>query len=564
MANLVRAAALLCLPSVAAAYSTMPACAGSSVRRCLATRSSPIRCADLGDEPQPLVLIATDAEVAEWDSEYEALDEWLEREEEARMMLVRLGSKTTSAEEKATIVDTLLAADASERDALLDVAISLIDRSERQRLARRRLRVLEWIGPLGRIIAPRRRIIGRYRRLLDDLESREPGSGSRFSGEASARRRRFLVLLLRQARGAGSIADVEREALRSRSRASMAEMLARTPAGLETPTYEVISSHASWEVREYDEFAVCTTAAGRVVSADPGQLKLNAPKMPAAGAFQATRPHPDPTPTTPRPHPDPTPTTPLPQGVPARGVVEAAGTSAGEPLGGESLSCAEERRLKAAQAICQAVLRLGEALPPHAAPAMHALLVGARDEHPAVRSSCLACLADVCATLRFSLHPWSVEILAVIHMSLTSEPDATAQQAAAHLLALLLRQLGREALLLLESRQLKALFAPLRRLRDGASLGLTRAHASAALDQASLTLSHVCPHVTLALFPRMSRSHFPYASPTSCFGSSMSSRGRSSVRCNHKVQSSRYACEDECKQRRLGLYKYKVRESSDQ
>ena len=135
MANLVRAAALLCLPSVAAAYSTMPACAGSSVRRCLATRSSPIRCADLGDEPQPLVLIATDAEVAEWDSEYEALDEWLEREEEARMMLVRLGSKTTSAEEKATIVDTLLAADASERDALLDVAISLIDRSERQRLA---------------------------------------------------------------------------------------------------------------------------------------------------------------------------------------------------------------------------------------------------------------------------------------------------------------------------------------------------------------------------------------------------------------------------------------------
>ena len=57
----------------------------------------------------------------------------------------------------------------------------------------------------------------------------------------------------------------------------------------------------------------------------------------------------------------------------------------------------EVRRLKASQAICGAVLRLGETLPPHADAAMHALLVGARDYQPAVRASCLACLAQVSA-----------------------------------------------------------------------------------------------------------------------------------------------------------------------
>ena len=43
----------------------------------------------------------------------------------------------------------------------------------------------------------------------------------------------------------------------------------------------------------------------------------------------------------------------------------------------------------------QAVLRLGEMLPPHADVAMHGLLVGAAGEDAAVRASCLACLAQV-------------------------------------------------------------------------------------------------------------------------------------------------------------------------
>ena len=92
----------------------------------------------------------------------------------------------------------------------------------------------------------------------------------------------------------------------------------------------------------------------------------------------------------------------------------AGGEGEGEGDEGDGeLDEAAERRLKAAQAICQAVRRLGETLPPHAEAVMGALLVGSCDAHPAVRASCLGCLADVASTLRFALHPWAVELLQV-------------------------------------------------------------------------------------------------------------------------------------------------------
>ena len=36
-------------------------------------------------------------------------------------------------------------------------------------------------------------------------------------------------------------------------------MLDRTPEGLETPKYEVLAEKGAWEVREYQEFSVCST-----------------------------------------------------------------------------------------------------------------------------------------------------------------------------------------------------------------------------------------------------------------------------------------------------------------
>ena len=42
--------------------------------------------------------------------------------------------------------------------------------------------------------------------------------------------------------------------------------LARTP-DLETPSYSVLESSATWEVRRYDDFAVCSTAMASGTSA---------------------------------------------------------------------------------------------------------------------------------------------------------------------------------------------------------------------------------------------------------------------------------------------------------
>ena len=67
---------------------------------------------------------------------------------------------------------------------------------------------------------------------------------------------------------------------------SMEEMLARTPDGLETPRYKVISSAAAWEVREYEEFSVCSTAIDRPVEGGDAP-QIQQPSLPAAGGFQA-------------------------------------------------------------------------------------------------------------------------------------------------------------------------------------------------------------------------------------------------------------------------------------
>jgi hypothetical protein len=110
--------------------------------------------------------------------------------------------------------------------------------------------------------------------------------------------------------------------------------------------------------------------------------------------------------------------------------VDLGGMAQGAGEDDETLDAPTERRLKAAQAICQAVRRLGETLPPHAEAVMGALLVGVCDPCAAVRHSCLGGLADVAATLRLALHPWAVELLQVTGAALEGETDAAARSAA--------------------------------------------------------------------------------------------------------------------------------------
>jgi len=172
------------------------------------------------------------------------------------------------------------------------------------------------------------------------------------------------------------------------------------------------------------------------------------------------------------------------------------------PAGGASAESAA-RRIKGAQALCQAVLRLGAALPPHADAAVGALLIGARDDCAAVRASCVATLATVASTLRLALHPWAVEILALAAAALQPHRDVAAaghapapteaqaealaardeRRAAAFLVGLLLQGLGADAVPLLSVRQLRDLLVSLRAARDGSADEVLRGHAAAAVDQ---------------------------------------------------------------------------------
>ena len=74
-----------------------------------------------------------------------------------------------------------------------------------------------------------------------------------------AARRRALSIVLNQLQYVRSIRSMETEALGRLKRSSMKEMLARTPKGLETPKYRVVKHKKTWEVREYEDFSVCST-----------------------------------------------------------------------------------------------------------------------------------------------------------------------------------------------------------------------------------------------------------------------------------------------------------------
>mmetsp|Transcript_23297 Transcript_23297/g.48385 ORF Transcript_23297/g.48385 Transcript_23297/m.48385 type:complete len:350 (+) Transcript_23297:49-1098(+) len=73
-------------------------------------------------------------------------------------------------------------------------------------------------------------------------------------------RRNTLAVSLAQLKNRRGVSNLLSEAeRRTRNAASMDEMLSRTPEGLETPDYRVVQRYKDWEIREYDEFSVCST-----------------------------------------------------------------------------------------------------------------------------------------------------------------------------------------------------------------------------------------------------------------------------------------------------------------
>lgn len=111
------------------------------------------------------------------------------------------------------------------------------------------------------------RLGGVVRMLTELIEAgEEPGQRSAGGNNTEARRRRALVSLLRQMQFKGSRA-LEAEMIEARKNPSMADMLKRTPEGLETPRYEVLAERGRFEVREYEEFCVASTPMGSGFSA---------------------------------------------------------------------------------------------------------------------------------------------------------------------------------------------------------------------------------------------------------------------------------------------------------
>lgn len=109
--------------------------------------------------------------------------------------------------------------------------------------------------------------LGSCRRVLQMLVDEQQtystdssANGNILDQERTNRRRRALAVLLNQlVTQRNGIRGLESEALRRLKRSTMTEMLARTPPGLETPSYQVIDAKQTWEVRRYAPFSVCST-----------------------------------------------------------------------------------------------------------------------------------------------------------------------------------------------------------------------------------------------------------------------------------------------------------------
>jgi hypothetical protein len=195
-----------------------------------------------------------------------------------RQLLYTFANRRISETAKEAALQELM--QSQEREAQLDSALDAIDSTSKARAL--------FAGRLWPVPLPSRRAaLGSYGRLLSSMDSETTGS-SGVQEDDRPRRRRFLLVLLRQLRSRRGVWALEREARRRDAQAtSMSEMLKRTPAELETPTYEVLAERGAWEVRRYEEFAVCTTRRRRAVESDGVALAPQSRGMSGAGAFQS-------------------------------------------------------------------------------------------------------------------------------------------------------------------------------------------------------------------------------------------------------------------------------------
>ena len=136
--------------------------------------------------------------------------------DDARTLLRLFSSRGSQEVDKEAALQNIMSAEPVRREATLDAALQIIKAASGSRLA-----ACRWPLPLP----SRRATLGCFQRLLDDLEAEEPGSGTRSQeSDAQVRSRRFLLVLLRQARVSKGVWSLEGEArLRQRQGSSMEE-----------------------------------------------------------------------------------------------------------------------------------------------------------------------------------------------------------------------------------------------------------------------------------------------------------------------------------------------------
>lgn len=133
-------------------------------------------------------------------------------------------------------------------DSLFDDCLTEIDKIEHNRIAN--LKILSGMPSYRVKVAALRRVMEKL--IDDDIKVDFPNQSSEFL------RKRALSVIMSQLRTHKSIRTLEKEANRNGKSIKRDELIARTPAGLETPKYEVVYPQKTWEVRKYQNFAVCT------------------------------------------------------------------------------------------------------------------------------------------------------------------------------------------------------------------------------------------------------------------------------------------------------------------
>ena len=187
-------------------------------------------------------------------------------------LLSSLTSSRTQEEEKNDIVSDIFALRQSSPDAYqqkLDDLLAEVDK------------VPTWLP--SPIPLPSKRLrFAALGRLVEATMSSSETTGA-------DRRRSALSMLLRALPKAGSVRALEREVLRGQRKKgpTMAEMKQWTPAGLETPRYDVLDARPTWEVRRYEPFSTVTRSMDVVATTSAGgEEEASAGKGSGTSAFR--------------------------------------------------------------------------------------------------------------------------------------------------------------------------------------------------------------------------------------------------------------------------------------